>query len=122
MKISTLFIIDDVELTESQSKAFRQLFAEWTIVNRKLGRMLISALINDDTFDTAQTALHVYNPVVIGKWDSDGNQIAAVAHLEAYISMLPAKFELVNNQLVQVQRAEAVDVSGWSGWGERLFD
>jgi len=122
MKISTLFIIDAVELDDNQRGAFYSLFAEWIVVNQKNGRMLISALINDDTYPMAAAALNQYNLQIVGKWGVAGEQLTNVAHVSEYVELLPSKFEFVASEFVLVDRTVAEDVAGWSGWAARSFE
>ncbi len=140
MKISTLFIIDEVLFTDEQNAQFKALYADWNVINIKNGRMIVDALIEEANFDTAQAALAAYNPNVIGKWNrkgellkkqvidnSDPNNLVYTSAPELYdvteyIALLPPIITIDENEnITETPRTEAVEIHKFGGWGDRQW-
>lgn len=121
MKISTLFIIDEVLFTDEQNVQFKALYADWHVINIKNGRMIVDALVEESNFDTAQAALAAYNPTVIGKWDRFGNRLL-LQNVADYIALLPPILTVDGNEnITETPRTEAVEVHKFGGWPDRSF-
>lgn len=119
--ISTLFIIDSVVFNEEQSALFKTLTANWYVINNKNGRQLVDAIIQEDKFEEAQTALTEWNPSVVGKWNKDGS-IIELNDTTEYVSLLPPIITIDENEnVIETPRTEAINVHKFGGWGARQW-
>jgi hypothetical protein len=122
-KISVIFSMDAIELPESERDNLRALFSEWVITSSANGRFLIDALISQDNFNTAEAMLAGYNPIVIGKWDEQGDLLSTFNKLE-YIAMLPPviTYDDLGNVVSSVPRSEPVEIHRFGGRAARTFN
>ncbi len=122
MKISTLFIIDAVELNETEREYFQSLFAEWEILTTVNGRYLVDALIDENNYSAAETALASRNVYTVGKWDINGDILFLATDLTEYISLLPADKSMdANNNVILTPKTTAVEVHAFAGWGAKKW-
>ena len=126
MKISVLFSIDDVTLTDQQREAMKQLTGEWAIINRRNGRMLIDALADDSAIPTIAAALADYGPTIYGAWDIHGRAVLMQTYPQnptAYIDMLPDLIETdeEGNVIDTSRPTEPVFIHSFSGWRARTW-
>ena len=126
MKISVLFSIDDVTLTDQQREAMHQLTGEWTIINRRTGRMLIDALADDSAIPVIAAALADYLPTIYGAWDIHGRAVLTSNYPQnpdGYLTMMPDVIEMdEEGNVIDISRpSEPRFIHSFSGWRARTW-
>ncbi len=119
-KITVIFTMDDVALTDAQREGLAELFAEWQILHKHNSRLLIDAVINENTLAAAQTALAAYNPNIIGTWSESGALTSANFDSVDYIAMLPPIISIdENDTITETPRTIADELHKFGGWPDR---
>jgi hypothetical protein len=123
--ISAYLAMDEITLTTEQSDAFVALGAEWCIVNRRLGKQLVSALAPEDKITTILAAMAPYHPRLLGVWDEQGQPLAAYPVRAAeYLEVMPDDITMPanpNDPPIITRPTVARDCCGWAGWSPRIF-
>jgi len=126
MRVSILFSIDDVTLTDQQREAMRQLTGEWTIINRRTGRMLIDALADDSAIPVIAAALADYSPTIYGAWDIHGQAVLTATYPQnpdGYLVMMPDVLTMdEEGNVTDISRpSEPKFIHSFSGWRARTW-
>jgi len=126
MKISTLFSIDDVTLTDEEQGEIGKRTGEWVVISRRNGRALVDAIVEPAKFAEIEALLAATNPTVYGVWDNNGQPTMTDTYPQdsvAYIDMLPdiVTMDAEGNVTSTERPTDPAFIHTFAGWGAKVW-
>lgn len=120
--IYLLFSMVGPELEEDVEAGFHA-YAEWDVLARRNGRLLVAAIGNAAMVGAAFTALDYLgrDPIAIGAWTPDGAPVGAYPFdLAAFLAIAPP--DLIageDGSVVEVPLTAWRELHRWGGWAAK---